>query len=97
MRFRTFAENGVNRYPVITNKKTGREKRMTKTDRYQMVPVWKKSFLTLEEAAAYTNINITKIKELSDSEVCDFVLWNGTRRLLKRKKLEEFLENSFSI
>lgn len=70
---------------------------MTKTDRYQMVPVWEKGFLTLEEAAAYTNINITKLKEISNGEDCDFVLWNGSRRLLKRKKLDEFLENSFSI
>lgn len=31
------------------------------------------------------------------SDSCDFVLWIGRKRLLKRKKLEEFLENAFSI
>ena len=38
---------------------------MTKNDRYQIVPAWEKSFLTLEEASAYTNINIGTLKELS--------------------------------
>ena len=34
---------------------------------------------------------------LSNRESCDFVLWVGTKRLLKRKQLEEFLIKSFSI
>ena len=70
---------------------------MTKNDRYQIVPAWEKSFLTLEEASAYTNINIGTLKELSNREDCEFVLWNGRRRLFKRKRLDEFLEKSYSI
>ena len=38
-----------------------------------------------------------KLRELSNRESCDFVLWVGTKRLLKRKQLEEFLIKSFSI
>lgn len=53
--------------------------------------------LTLEEAAAYTGIGTDKLRELSNRESCDFVLWVGTKRLLKRKQLEEFLIKSFSI
>lgn len=61
------------------------------------VPVWEKSNLTLEEAAAYSGIGIHKLRELSDKEDCEFVLWIGTKRLLKRKKLDEYIERAYSI
>ena len=38
-----------------------------------------------------------KLRELTDREDCEFVLWNGTKRLIKRKKLDEFLERAYSI
>ena len=61
------------------------------------VPIWEKSNLTLEEAAAYSGVGINKLRNLSDSESCPFVLWIGTKRLLKRKKLDEYLERMYSI
>ena len=61
------------------------------------VPIWEKVTLTLEEAAVYTGVGINKLRKLSDKEDCTFVLWNGTKRLLKRRLLEEFLEKSYSI
>ena len=61
------------------------------------VPVWRKSNLTIEEAAAYSGIGQTKLRKLSDREDCPFVLWNGTRRLIKRRKLDEFLDEEYSI
>lgn len=61
------------------------------------VPIWEKSNLTLEEAAAYSGVGINKLRKLSDSESCPFVLWIGTKRLLKRKKLDEYLERRYSI
>ena len=61
------------------------------------VPVWEKSNLTLEEAAAYSGIGIDKIRELSDKEDCEVVLWIGTKRLLKRRKLDEYIERAYSI
>ena len=61
------------------------------------VPVWEKSNLTLEEAAAYSGIGIHKLRQLSDKEDCEFVLWIGTKRLLKRKKIDEYIERSYSI
>lgn len=65
--------------------------------KHDEVPIWEKSNLTVEEAAAYTGIGINKLKELSNDELCDFVLWVGNRRLLKRKKLDEYLEKSYSL
>ncbi len=56
-----------------------------------------KSNLTLEEAAAYSGIGINKLREMSDSKDCTFVLWNGTKRLLKRRRLDEHLDRLFSI
>ena len=44
-----------------------------------------------------TGIGICKLRELSNNEFCDYVLWIGNKRLLKRKKLDEFLEKSYSL
>lgn len=61
------------------------------------VPIWEKANLTLEEAAAYFNMGTDKIRELTDDKNCTCVLWNGTKRLIKRKLFEEFLNRQFSI
>ncbi len=61
------------------------------------VPIWEKSNLTLDEAAAYTGIGVNKLRTLTDKEDCEFVLWIGTKRLLKRKKLDEFIERAYSL
>ena len=67
--------------------------------RYNMleIPIWEKSNLTLEEAAAYSNIGINKIREISNDDACKFVLWVGSKRLIKRKEFDAFLSRSFSI
>lgn len=64
---------------------------------FEKTPIWQKTTLTLEEAASFTGIGINKLRDLSNTENCDFVLWNGSKRLLKREKLEAFLERSYSI
>ncbi len=61
------------------------------------IPVWEKANLTLEEAAAYSGVGINKLRELSDSDDCKFVLWVGRKRLLKRRPLEQYLEQAYSI
>lgn len=61
------------------------------------VPIWQKSYLSLEEAAAYTGIGKNKLRDMSNDDSCLFVLWVGNRRLLKRRKLDEYLDNAFSI
>lgn len=63
----------------------------------RITPLWEKSNLTLEEAADYSGIGINKLRKLSDREDCPFVLWVGNKRLLKRRKLDEYLEDSYSI
>jgi len=61
------------------------------------VPIWEKANLTLEEAAAYSGIGINKIREMSDSDQCKYVLWNGKKRLIKRKQFNTYLEQCYSI
>lgn len=57
----------------------------------------KKYLLTLEEAATYTGLGINKLRTLSNDECCTWVLWNGTRRMIKRVKLESYLNTAYSI
>lgn len=61
------------------------------------VPIWEKSNLTLKEAAAYSGIGVNKLRELSNDERCSFVLWVGSKRLIKRRLLDEFIEQTYSI
>lgn len=65
-------------------------------DKYY-VPIWHKTNLTVEEAEAYSGVGKTKLRQISNSDDCPFVLWNGTKRLIKRKQLDKYLENMFSI
>lgn len=61
------------------------------------VPVWEKANLNLEEAAAYSNIGIGKLREITNDENCSFVLWVGNKRLIKRKRFEAYLEQCYSL
>lgn len=62
------------------------------------IPIWKKANLSLEEAAAYYNIGINKLRQLTDTKDCEkFVLWVGNRRLLKRVPFELYLQGEYSI
>lgn len=63
----------------------------------QEIPLWEKSNLTLEEAAVYTGVGKNKLKELADERGCTFILWVGRKRLFKRKLLDKYLEDSYSI
>ena len=61
------------------------------------VPIWEKANLTLEEAAAYYGIGINKLRALADTDHCPYVLWVGTKRLIKRKAFEKYLESLYSV
>lgn len=61
------------------------------------VPIADKALLTLEEAAKYFNIGMPKIRELTADDHCPYVLWNGSKRLIKRKTFEEYLYRQYSI
>jgi excisionase family DNA binding protein len=61
------------------------------------VPIGDKPILTIEEAAALYNIGEHKLRELTDSDTCSFVLYVGRKRLIKRKQFEDYIAKAFSI
>ena len=63
----------------------------------KQIPIWEKSNLTLEEAAAYSGIGINKLRQLTDDDNCEFVLWIGTKRLIKRRKFDEYIQKLYSL
>ena len=56
------------------------------------IPIWEKSNLSLEEAAAYSGIGINKLREITNEDRCKFVLWVGNKRLIKRRLFDQFIE-----
>lgn len=61
------------------------------------VPIWEKTTLTVEEAATYSNIGTHKLREITDKDDKQLVLWVGSKRLIKRKALEKYIDQSYSI
>lgn len=61
------------------------------------VPVWKKVNLTIEEAAAYSNIGINRIEEMAKRPGCPFVLYIGRKKLIKREAFEKYLEQTIEL
>ena len=61
------------------------------------VPIWEKSNLTLDEAEVYSGIGKDKLRKITNEQNCKFVLWNGSKRLIKRKLFDEYIEKCFSI
>ena len=61
------------------------------------VPIWIKANLTIEEAAAYFGIGMNKLRELTEDENCKFVLYIGSKRLIKRQMFEKYLEQAYSL
>ena len=61
------------------------------------VTIWEKVTLTIEEAAAYSNIGIHTIRELSNNPRCGFVIFVGKKRLIKRKSFEKYIEENVEL
>lgn len=62
------------------------------------IPFWERYTLTVEEAAHYFRIGENKLRRLiQENENADFVLWNGNRPQIKRKKMEELIDRANTI
>ena len=53
--------------------------------------------LTIREAAEYSNIGINKIDSMLRTPNCPFVLYVGTKKLVKRKDLERYIAEKLAI
>ena len=61
------------------------------------LPIDHKMLLSIREAAEYSNIGINKIDEMLKQPNCPFVLYVGTKKLVKRKAFEEYIECRVAI
>ena len=70
---------------------------VTRVQKGKAIPLWERVTISIEEAAAYSGIGRDKLRALTEEEDCDYVLWVGKRRMIKRIKFEKYLNNSYSI
>lgn len=63
----------------------------------EKVPIHLKITLTIREAAEYSNIGINKIDQMLRLPNCPFVLYVGTKRLVKRKEFEAYISRMPAI
>ena len=61
------------------------------------VPIHLKMTLTTKESAEYSNIGINKIDSMLRSPNCPFVLFVGTKKLVKRKEFEQYISQRLVI
>lgn len=61
------------------------------------IPIYEKELLTLNEAAALYNIGVNKIRKLTNDDNCSYVLFVGSKRLIKRRQFNLYLSEAYSI
>lgn len=62
------------------------------------VPIWEKYTLTIEEAAKYFRIGENKLRRLAEENLnAVWVLQNGNRLQIKRKKFEKLIDELDAI
>jgi len=70
----------------------------TIADDERQIPFWNQYNLSIEEAAVYFRIGENKLRSLvNENRNADFILWNGNRALIKRKKFEQFIDRLDAI
>ncbi len=82
------------------SRETGKPRWETQTEVQAMinkVPIWEKVTLTIDEAAEYSNIGVNKLREITNNPRCQFVMYVGKRRLIKRKEFEKYIAESIEI
>ena len=63
----------------------------------EKVPICQKMTLTIKEAAEYSNIGINKIEYMLKQPNCPFVLFVGTRKLVKLREFEQYIREKVVI
>lgn len=83
--------------PTIDRRIRRIRNKIERLDDMNKIPIWEKANLTIEEAAEYSNIGIHKLYELTNEPSCQFVLYIGKKRVIKRKEFEKYLEKASKI
>lgn len=63
-------------------------------EKISLVLVWKRSALTLDATLTYSGLGRHTSVEYSNETECNFTIWIGRKRFLKRKKSDEFIEKN---
>ncbi len=63
----------------------------------ELVPIKDKYLLTIREAGAYFNLGIKKLRRMAEDNTDNFSIYNGSRYMIIRHKLEKYLEETSSI
>lgn len=66
-------------------------------DNKTYVPITEKLTLTLEEASQLTNIGINNLDKIVKNPRNGLVLYVGRKKLIKRKALEKYIEETVEI
>lgn len=61
------------------------------------VPIWERSLLTINEASDYSGIGINKLRQLANKPNTNLVFWVGSRKMIKRRAFDEYLDRTISI
>ena len=98
---RTLSEKLTEELSVLEKSQAGAaadvEALMNQNQQAMNLPIDRKMLLSIREAAEYSNIGINKIDEMLKQPNCPFVLYVGTKKLVKRKAFEEFIEGRVAI
>ena len=98
---RTLSEKLTEELSVLEKSQAGAaadvEALMNQNQQATNLPIDRKMLLSIREAAEYSNIGINKIDEMLKQPNCPFVLYVGTKKLVKRKAFEEFIEGRVAI
>lgn len=63
----------------------------------ESVPIHLKLALSIKEASEYSNIGINKIDAMLKQPNCPFVLYVGSKKLVKRKEFEAYISSKLII
>ncbi len=65
--------------------------------RKREVPIWERTLLTIEEASDYTGIGINRLRAFAQTSNNDIVFYVGSKKMIKRKKLDDYLDRAISM
>ena len=70
---------------------------MINTEKKAILPWWQKYTLTVEEASEYFGIGDKVLRRfLKEHPDADFIISNGVKTLIKRKKFEAYIDEFMS-
>lgn len=70
---------------------------MNTQEKNEVVPLWERMLLTFPEASVLSGIGVNKLRSIAKEPDCEFIIWIGDRKMIKREKFQEYLLNAYSL